>query len=95
MIDELNVQPVERKPPTTVRKRRLARDLMPGAQREIVSQFEVRGVDSDIDIAEAFEAQRGSVMSVLVYELYRRVRRVESRQATAPRPELVTMRRAS
>lgn len=75
---------VEKKPPMTARRsrRRMARDLMPVAHREMVARFECSGIDSDQEIAEIFETQRSSVVSVLLHELYRRVRRIESRQVT-------------
>jgi hypothetical protein len=79
----LNSQPDEKKPPAKARRsRRLyARELQLFAHREICDQFEVRGPDSDIELAETFEAQRPSVVSVLVHELFRRLRRVERKQA--------------
>lgn len=90
-------QRAEKKPPKMARsiRRRYARELEGFAHREICEQFAIRGADSDIDISEAFEAQRPSVMSILVYELYRRVRRIESQQAMNDRVVSIDTRKGA
>ena len=64
----------------------MARDLHPGSHAEICDQFQLRGPDSDIDLAESFEAQRTSVISILIHDLYRQLRHVRRQLATPPSP---------
>lgn len=63
----------------------MARQQGRGVQLEMVSQFEVRGVDSDADIAASYETQRPSVVSVLLDELFQRSRSMERRLAALDR----------